>query len=93
MRRFPPADNRAKPLKPKLLAVLNFFYPIPQTGCMLNNKRGAMGGQDIILETIEINRFLNIGFDFFGIPGSRMNEAVIGPLLGRIPDLVRKFLF
>ena len=81
MRRFPPTNDRAKSFKPKLLSVFNFPYPIPQAGCMLDNKRGAVGGQNIVLQAVEKNGFLDSCGNFFCIPCSGVDQPMVAPLL------------
>lgn len=80
MRRLPPADNGVISLKPQPFPAFNLSDPTPQTGCVMDNKGGAVRRQDIVLEAIEIYRFLNIGSGFFGIPGSRVYETMDSPL-------------
>ena len=58
--RLPPADNRAEPFKPESFQPFDLSDPMSQTGCVMDNKGSAVCRQDIVLQAVEINGFLNV---------------------------------
>ena len=59
----------------------------------MDNQGGAVKRKYIVLQAVKRNVFLNTRCSFSAIPWRGVYEPVDGTVPGRVPQLLRKFLF
>lgn len=59
----------------------------------MDDQRGAVGWQDIVLQAVKCDGFLNACLRLCGIPRRGVDESVDGALPGGVSQLPGKFFF
>ena len=85
--RIPPFDPGPTPAERDARRRFNLPDPVSKIRCVMDDERGAVLGEDVFEEPVKEQGCVHFPHRFRVVPGRRVNETVIRPLISPIEEV------